>query len=486
MPALETPFDIIGGSTESEYTEFNPNLTVNMFQIADPMAFFKKSLSPTPGLSASTGQTFNVGGENQGGRALWVFKNAIYAVIKDSIFRVTGNIIDGELKLTHALIGTILTETGYVGIDNNNTQIMFVDGIGGWVYDTTNGNFTKINDPNFPEGTSDVTVLANRFVANKGESDVSHYSSLGDGLSWTDPGFGNFFSLDSYADVIVGYETINGKMLIFGGNSTELFYASGGSVFPFRSQKPTLEIGCAAVGTIRKAFGMVIWLSQTKNGVGSIVMSTGGNPQPISNPTVDREIDSYDDVSDANAYIYKNESGHIMAVFNFPSANATWMFDFNMREWYKLTSEGDNRHLSNAYVYYQSRHFVLDYKRPIMYEMSNRFFDDNGIGIKRQRTFQLDKLVLEVSFYNKVPFVLLGATGNLTKAEFFKVILNRIRFYLKQGVGLESGDEEDPLVKLRCSVDGGVSYGNELPAAIGKLGQRMWQTEFTKIGGMSL
>ena len=486
MPEQETTFDIIGGTEKSEYTEFNPNLTVNMFQVSDVTAFFKKALYATPGLNASFGQTFLVGGENTGGRALWVFNDAIYAVIKDTVYRVTGSIVDNQLKLTHSQIGTLLTESGHVGIENNNTQVMFVDGIGGWIYDTTTGNFTKITDVNFPIGTSDVTVLANRFVVNQGETDVSFYSVLGDGLSWTDPGFGNFFSLDSYADVIVGYEVLNGKMFILGQTSTELFYASGGSVLPYRSQKPTFEFGCAAVGSIAKAFGFLVWLSNTENGVGGIVATTGGTPQPISNDAINREIDSYDDVSDATSYFYRNEVGHLMYVINLTSANATWMYDFNTKTWPKLSSGADNRHLANAYAYYKSRHFVLDYEKPIMYEMSNRFYDDNGTAIKRQRTFQLDKLVLELTYYNKTPLVILGAVGNLTKAQFFKVILNHIRFYLKQGVGTVEGNDKDPVIKLRCSLDGGISYGNEVPAEIGKSGERMWQSEFRKIGGLSL
>jgi hypothetical protein len=486
MPEQETPFDIIGGTEKSEYPEFNPDLTVNMFQVLDNTAFFKKALFPTPGLSQKTGQTFQLGGENLGGRNAHLFKDAIYAVFKDTIYRIIGNIIDNKLKLTHSVIGRIETETGHVGIENNNTQVVFVDGIGGWVYDTITGNFTKITDPNFPAGASDITLLANRFVVNKGESNISHYSSLGDGLSWTDPGFGNFFSLDSYADVIVGYETINGKMLIFGNNSTELFYAAGGSVFPFRPQKPTLEFGCAAVGSIAKAFGMLGWLSQTKNGIGAIVVTTGGTPVSISNDALNNEIDSYDDVSDATAYFYRNEIGHIMYVINFTIANASWMYDFNTKAWSKLTSEGDNRHWANGHVYYKSRHFVLDYKSPIMYEMSKNFYDDNGIGIKRQRIFQLDKLVLELTYYHQTPLVILGAIGNITRAAFFKVILNFIRFYLKQGVGGAEGNDTDPVIKLRCSSDGGISYENEIPAEIGKLGERMWQTEFHKVGGLSL
>ena len=485
MAEEEQTFDIIGGTKESEYTEFNPNLTVNMFQVSDAFAFYKKALYPTPGLSEDTGQTFNIGGGNEGGRDSKVFKDAVYVVFKDTVYRITGDIIDNQLKLGHSQIGVLQTETGHVGIENNNTQVIFVDGIGGWIYDIATGDFTKISDPNFPTGASDVTVLANRFVVNEADKETFYYSSLGNGLSWTDPGFGNFFSMDSYADVIVGFEVLNGKMFVLGQTSTELWYASAGIVTPYRPQKPTLEFGCAAVGSIAKAFNILVWLSRTDNGVGPIIATTGGSPEPISNETLDREINSYGDVSDARAYIYKNEVGHIMAVFNFTSANASWMFDFNTKKWSRLIYNDTERHLGNAYVFYKSHHFVLDYRRPIMYEMSNRFYDDDGIAIKRQRIFQLDKLALELTYYNKTPLVLLGAVGNLTKAQFFKVILNRIRFYLKQGVGTIDGNDKDPTIKLRSSLDGGISYGIESPASIGKAGERMWQSEFYKVGGLS-
>lgn len=486
MANSEQFYDIIGsGSKKAEYSEFNPSLTVNLFQVNDSTAFFKKALFPTPGLSIDDGIIFNIGGENNIGRRLHLFKNKVYAVIKDQVYLITGSVVNGEIKLTHAVIGNINTQVGYVGIAHNNTQIMLVDGVDGWIFDVTTSSFSKIVDPNFPTKPSDVVTLANRFITNQGESNISYYSAQGDGTTWFDPGtFGNFFPMGSEPDIVVGYATLNGKLLVFGQDSTESWFPTQGTQ-AFKQQLPSIEAGCVAPGTIAKAFGVLVWLSKTTNGTGSILATTGGEPKPISDNTLERVIDSYANIEDARAYIYKNEIGHIMYVINFTTANASWMYDFDANAWYKLESGEKNRHLANDYVYYLSRHYVLDYKEPKLYELSTRYYDDAGIAIRRSRIFQLDKFVIELEHYNKTPFVLLGAEANITQAAFYKIVLNKIRFYLKQGTGTAIGNDIEPILFLRVSKDGGISYGNQLQQRIGSIGNRIYDTIFTKIGGLS-
>lgn len=478
-------FDIVGDTKKSEYSEFDASLTVNMFQVNEPDSFYKKALFPTPGLNLDTGQIFDIGSTGEEGRALYLFKNRIYAVVKDTIFVIEGSITDGNLILSHSILGTIETESGYVGIAELNNQLIFVDGTGGWVYNEGTGDFITITDAAFPSSPTDITVLANRAIVNDRDTKTSYFSAFGDALTWTQPGIGNFFDMNVYSDVVIGYQTINGKMFIFGNTHTEVWYDAGAPSLPYRPQNPTLEIGCAAVGSIAKAFGFLVWLSRTDRGIGSIVVSDGGLPIPISTDAINREIDSYDNVTDATSFLYRNEIGHIVYVINFTSADASWMYDFNTKGWSKLESDDRNRYLANAYIYYKSRHFVLDYKQPYLYEMSQKFHDDNGKAILRMRIFNIDKITIKIEHYNKTPFVLLGAEGNITKVNFFKIILNRIRFYLKQGTGTATGMDANPVLFISTSIDGGISYRNKLEAHIGQMGKRVFETDFLNIGGLS-
>lgn len=450
MQNINHEFDIIGGNTESEYTEFSPQRLVNMFVVSHPEAVVKKAAFPTPGLDSENGTTFNIGGVIVEGRAAHLFKDVAYVVVKDQLYGVKSSPAAAGSILTHFLVGTIKTNTGYVGIDSLNNELMLVDGEDGWILDVSTDLFTEINDPNFPSGATDVVALGNRFVTNKGESNVFHYSEPGTGLTW---GGLNFFSV---SDTVVAFSTINGRMLVMSTTSTNPWYVAGGTA-PFLPQLPSFDLGCAAVGSVAKGFGMVVWLSRTDKGVSSIVATTGGMPIHLSDESMDTEFDKYINVEDAMSYLYKNELGHIMYVINLTLDNKSWMYDFNTKKFSELSSEEDNRHLGNAYVYLEGRHYVLDYKAPKMYDMAVEYGTDDGAVIKRVITSP------NFLFPNDVS-------------------IDWLEFIMKQGTGTQSGNDENPQARLRISKDGGTSYGAERSQPIGKIGRRLQKTGFDELG----
>ena len=148
-----------------------------------------------------------------------------------------------------------------------------------------------------------------------------------------------------------------------------------------------------------------------------------------------------------------------MYVLSFTTANTSWMYDFTTKSWSKLQYKGKDRHLSQKHTYLAGKHYVIDYNAPKLYEMSNAYFDDAGIKIRRAR----------------VSSVFLLPTYN-------KFTINKITIDLKQGTGGDCGIEEDPILFLRTSFDGGVSYGNQLSQPIGRIGERVFTTSFYNLG----
>jgi len=454
MPNLNKTFDIIGGTEKSEYSIFSPQLIVNMFMVFHSEGLQKKALFPTEGLSLDNGLIFNVGGENRGVRQTYYFNEIMFVIIKDTIFRVTANYINSKPTFSHSIIGVIDTQTGYVGIADNGTQIIFVDGIKGYLYDSISDNFSVITSPGFPTSPTDIAILGNRFIANKGETKESFFSAQGDGLSW---GLNDFFSMTSYPDIVVAYSTLNGQLYVMGRKSTEIWYEVSSPTLPYRPQKPTLEFGCSAIGSVAIGFGMMIWLSRTNRGVGSILMTTGSNPVPISNEAIDTMLDTYTAIEDATSYLFKNDVGHVMYVINFTIDDVSWMFDFNTKRWSRLESNDSNRYTGNTYQYYKSHHYIFDYQNPHMYEMSKDYFDEAGKAIKRQ--------VISPVFMNPN-----------------QVSLNEFQVFLKQGTGKENGNDEDPYLMLSVSYDGGLRYGNDRKSEIGKIGESLTQTVWNTLG----
>jgi hypothetical protein len=442
---IEKPFDMIGEYNKNEYPEFDPREIINQFVIMDPEGKNGKALFPTPGLSLTNGTLLPGTG---GCRKDYKFKNSFFVVVSDSIYRL-------DSSLNQSFIGNIETQTGHVGIVSNDTQVIFVDGVGGWVFDSTDDSFTKVVAAGFPSQPQDVRVLAGRAIVNFGGTKEVGYSDIGDFTSW-DPL--NFFNMTAYPDITIAIGTLNGRLFIMGERSTENWYDAGAPSLPFRRENPAYEFGCASPSSVASGFGVLVWLSKNIDGIGSVVATTGGRPIPVSTPAIDREFDSYDSVSDAKSFVYKNELGHVMYVINFTSANKSWMYDFNTKLWFKLET-GESRYLGNDHVYFGTKHYVVDYKEPKVYEMSNCYDDDAGINIKRA--------IVSPVLFDK---------------EYKDFTLNRLRVDLKQGTGLSTGDDEQPKLFLSVSDDGGVSYGSQITQDIGPIGRRKFKTEFHKLG----
>jgi hypothetical protein len=441
MTIYNYQFDIVTDSKKSEYTEFNPSLMVNHFMVTDPQGKNNKAAFPTPGLSKKI--QIDVDG---GGRASHLFDKDVFVVFKDKLYRINST-------LAHTFISSLSTESGHVRMANNNTQLFIVDGASGWIYDKDADTFDQIIDPNFPSSPIDCTVLNNKFLVTSANSKVIKYSADGDGMTW---GANDFFSLQAYQDNAVGLANLKGSLYVFGEESTENRYFVSSGIVPFRLSLPTYE-GCAAVGSIVESFDRLVWLSKSSNGIGSILVTDGGEPVPISNEALEREMDSYETVSDADAYLFKNELGHVQYVINFTTANKTWMFDFTTHSWSQLEYKATGRHLGSYHFFLNSKHYLLDYSEPKIYESSTSYYDDDGVAIRR---------------------AIINPITNFKN----DTVIGGLRADLKQGTGLAAGNDDDPMLYLRISRDGGVSYANQIKARIGKIGLRGFRSEFESIG----
>jgi len=168
-------YDIVGSYNNQRISEIDAERSVNIFEYIDLLGKKKKSLINTSGL-ITTGIIFS--GTTGGARAQYVFNNIEYIVFGSNIYQIT---ISGSV----ALIGTLAnTSTGYVGIDANTFQIIFVDGVNGYIWDTTANTFTMITDTSFPVQPLDVCYLDGFFVVIAGSTNQFELSSFNQGLVW--------------------------------------------------------------------------------------------------------------------------------------------------------------------------------------------------------------------------------------------------------------------------------------------------------------
>ncbi len=186
-------YDIVGSYDNQRVSTINAERTVNMFEYIDPDGKRPKSMLPTSGL-VDTHLPF--GAETGGARQTFVFNNAIYQVFGASFYRTTGT----TGNLLNTLVGTIGTSDGYVGIDANTFQVIFVDGTAGYIWDTNASTFEQITDTGFPGSPLDVCYLDGFFVVAHGGTNEFQLSSFNQGMVWS--GATATFTADSGTDIL--------------------------------------------------------------------------------------------------------------------------------------------------------------------------------------------------------------------------------------------------------------------------------------------
>ena len=114
--ATNINYDIVGSFNKSYAMDFDPQDLLNCFVISDPEGFHGKIIHYTPGLEIKVELH-----EDKKGRKLYKFQDNLYWVSGKNLYRITE-------KLNAIFLGKLNTEIGYIGVADNNKQILFVDG----------------------------------------------------------------------------------------------------------------------------------------------------------------------------------------------------------------------------------------------------------------------------------------------------------------------------------------------------------------------
>ncbi len=175
MSSITEDFNIVGSYNNQRIHNIDAERSVNLFEYVDPLGKKPKALICTSGL-VDTDIVFDI--STGGFRAQFFFMGFFYSVVGSTILRT-------DSAFTTTVIGlTVNTSTGYVGIDANTYQIIFVDGINGYIWDTQALVFTMITDTNFPAAPIDVCYLDGFFVVANGGTNTFELSSFDQGLVW--------------------------------------------------------------------------------------------------------------------------------------------------------------------------------------------------------------------------------------------------------------------------------------------------------------
>lgn len=210
----------------------------------------------------------------------------------------------------------------------------------------------------------------------------------------------DFASKQTMADSLVAVVSIHAVLVMIGEFSWESWQNTGGDgtaagSFPFSRLPGNYgNVGCIAKYSIAATSNRVWWLSQDASGRGIIQESNGYDTKRVSTFAIETQISHYPNISDCVAYTYQQQ-GHTFVVFNFESANdyrgATWVFDATVEQWHErcwIDANGiEWRHRGQCAVEAYGLNLFGDWQNSNLYYFDLTNFTDNGMPIKRLRSF---------------------------------------------------------------------------------------------------
>lgn len=402
------------------------------------------ALVPTPGLGLLA--TIGEGPI----RGTWRARNGrCFAVSKNKLYEVHSDWTSTEL-------GTLQSSSGQVGMADNSIHLVVVDGPRGYSFEFATNTLAEIVSDGF-YGATHVVYLDGYLIFNRPGTQwfywTNRYSIQFDGFE---------AEADGAPDNLVGIAVSNRDLWLIGEETTEVFYNTGDSNEQFlRIQGAFLERGSVAPHSIAAGNDAVFWIGRDKDGVGTVYMARGFQPQRISTHAIEQAFAKYGDLSDAVAYTYQ-ENGHYFYILNFTSANTTWCYDMSTGLWHErvyLNQGQFERHRANSHTLMFGKHVVGDYENGNLYELSSSIYSDNGAPIVRERV---------------APHISEGLS---------RLFFDSFQLDVEAGVGLDgTGQGTDPQIMLQFSNDGAHTWSSERWKSLGRIGQKKRRAIWDRLG----
>jgi len=387
------------------------------------------------------------------GRGAFALNGRAFAVAGSSFYELLS-------PTTYIQRGTIAAGTSAVKFDANGVQVGFVADGRGYMFTLATNAFAQVTDVNFPNPAVGLTSIDTYFLTLAGGTNQFFYSALLDGLTWS----GIDFSATDAPDHGVTLTQNNNYLWVFGQQRIIVFQDTGATSKPFqRVPGVQIEMGCAAAASVASVDNTLFWLGSSSLGAGAVYRADGFLPTRISTHALESAIANYATISDATAYGY-SEAGHTFYRLDFPTANATWVYDSATRLWHEraywdLSTGSFQADLARYHCYCFGAHLVVDYQSGNVYEQSLDFADHAGN-----------------------PLRWLRAAPRLNDGQK-RLFYYSIEIDMQRGSAVDGGGQgSDPVVFIRWSDDGGGTWSDYRQASTGALGAYATRVKVRRCG----
>ena len=455
------PYPIVGGNRFGRYSKISTQETFNMM-ISDgcavPFAGYQKLL--------------DIGGGGEG-RGLFTSTqfNHMIAVVDNGVYSVsTDNSISRLFELA--------TESGDVFIaGNNGNQIGIADGQSIYIYNFFTGLQEAVTGVDFLPSYLDfqdgyfISCGVNTSNPLGPVYNEWRLSLPNNGTNWGTPQTLASMTnvLSSKADTCIAVVNFNKQLYVFGRIVTELWTDVGYTLTGYqRNNYINIDYGCInpasiATGSIQYGEGpnqqlipLICWLGVNEKSGPAIMYSTGGTPTQLSTDGINYVIEQLRHPENVYGFIYRL-AGHTFYQIVWPMDNLSFVYDFNIHEFFTVTDENLNYHIAKRVAFFNNKYYFLSLNDGGLYQTSNSLFtynyDTSGTNSRPDLNKDIPRIIKPgpVALPNSDPF-----------------IANYLDITMQQG---DTSTEQ--VLDISMSVDGGVSYGNTVRHELNLLPNRV-------------
>ena len=363
-----------------------------------------------------------------------------------------GQTIQGSTVTAQTIITAYGTGSGGLGTYTvNNSQTVTsrtLYGLNWSVLPSTDGAFT---------GATSVDIVDNYFVYNRPDTQQYGASAALSPISSST----SFGSKDGAPDDLVALIVDHREIYLLGEVSSEVWVDAGTSPFPFqRIPGTSTQHGIAAKYSVARLGNSFAYLSRNIRGQAQIVQMNGYIPTRISTHAVENSLTNQT-VSDSIAWTYQLE-GHEVYVISFPSIQLTWCYDVATQMWHKWLYSNNlgqyERARGNCCAQFQGLVMVGDYSNGKIYKLDRDNYTDDGQYVRRLR---------------RAPHLV---------ADFQREYFDELQIQFQPGVGLSTGQGDNPQAMLKWSDDGGSTWSSEHWTTIGLIGKYANRAIWRRLG----
>lgn len=258
--------------------------------------------------------------------------------------------------------------------------------------------------------------------------------------------------------------TSYGETWLLGEESSEVWYNNGSADFPFAPDPSgSIPYGIAAPFSVCEAGDRVVWLATTNDGDLAVASAQGFTPKRISDFALEAEMNAYKVVHDAEGETYRS-AGHTFYKLTFPTERKTWVFDFQTAMWHRrgtwiVNDDEFDEWRPTWYCFFARKHLFCERRSGKIIEVDEKFFTDaDGRPLRRVRV------------------------SPTIRSENKRLTHKRLEVLIEAGINPVDFSVLNPVMMLRCSDDGGKTWGNELTQPMGNLGEYRQRLVWEKLG----